>query len=200
MQGIPGNSINLSAAQNDIGSHEYMEAETQDPNGASDSPKERSSRSSPSLFGGNPMGTRSWSVSPRLTVTPVLNDQLHKVQLQTTPKDTNHKHGPAPSSELTASPRSLADTLIQASKFETSGTVNTSTKGSAYYRGERTPRPSTLKLLEQLTHQRRVVPITAGKGLQDLVLRARDPGRQVRTVEQLAMPAKITQNRTKVPA
>ena len=143
MQGIPGNSINLSAAQNDIGSHEYMEAETQDPNGASDSPKERSSRSSPSLFGGNPMGTRSWSVSPRFTVTPVLNDQLHKVQLQTTPKDTNHKHGPAPSSELTASPRSLADTLIQASKFETSGTVNTSTKGSAYYRGERTPRPST---------------------------------------------------------
>ena len=59
-QKIPGNSNNLSAAQNDIGSHEYMEADTQDPNGASDSPNERSSPSSPSLFGGNPIG-----VSPR---------------------------------------------------------------------------------------------------------------------------------------
>ena len=43
MQGIPGNSINLSAAKNDIGSHEYMEAETEDLNGASDSPNKRNS-------------------------------------------------------------------------------------------------------------------------------------------------------------
>ena len=96
-QGIPGNSNNLSAAQNDIGSHEYMEAETQDLNGASDSPNEHSSPSSPSspsLFGGNPIGTRSWSVPPRFTVTPVLNDQFNKDQLKTTPKDFNHIHGP----------------------------------------------------------------------------------------------------------
>ena len=76
-------------------------------------------------------------------MTPVLNDQFNKDQLKTTPKDINHKHGPPSSSELTASPRSLADSLIRASKFETSGTVNTPLKGSTYYRGERTPSPSS---------------------------------------------------------
>ena len=81
---------------------------------------------------------------PRFTVTPVLNDHFRKDQLRlTTTKDNSCKYGPPPSNELTDSPRSLADKLIRASKFETSGTVNTAAKGGTNHRGERPSRPSS---------------------------------------------------------
>ena len=115
---IPGTSTYASAAKQDNAPQEYMDLElTQDPSTAK-SPQ--SERNSPSLINGSNVGNRSWNVHPRFTVTPVLNDQSRSSE--DTP-NSYRQHGPPPQSDLTSSPRSLADKLIRASKFDTPGTA-----------------------------------------------------------------------------
>ena len=110
----PGQSINSQTAHSNSALHEHMDFETQDPRVTVSSP---TSPTSPSLLSGEiQRGPCSWNAPSRFTVTPVPDPQFNKDFPAL--NDSQRHVGPRISSELTASPRSLADKLIRASKLE----------------------------------------------------------------------------------
>ena len=126
---IPGISSDTSAQNYNV-PHEYMDLDTQDPNNTNSPQSPESERNSPSIISERQIGNRSFSVPTRFTVPPVVNDQF---RIDDTPNPFR-EHGPPLQSDLTSSPRSLADNLIRASKFEAPGTAtSTSARTNGQY-------------------------------------------------------------------